>query len=232
MAMVGAIPSSFVFFGTYEAVKTRLTGAVTHWGPRTRAEIHCAAAACGNAAASLIFVPKEMIKQRLQAARVAGDTATVRGIVAAIVRREGVRGLYAAYTATLMRNIPSTAVRFLVYEELKHQLARLHISDDGSVLGKEVSAVCGFVSGAVASVTMTPIDVAKTRLALGIYPSSLGLRGSLARIARDEGLGGLFAGAKARMVGSAIFSSVGMWSYEAAKEALGCAAPSRPLPDG
>ena len=82
------MPSSALYFGTYEAVKTRLmrvaaerfpeapkvvggggeedgggTGGVH---PAARAGAHAVAAACGNAASSLVFVPKEYVKQTLQ----------------------------------------------------------------------------------------------------------------------------------------------------------------------
>lgn len=84
-AVVGAMPSSALYFGTYEAVKTRLMrvaannfpagpggsreregggGRGVH--PAARAAAHAVAAACGNAASSLIFVPKEYVKQTLQ----------------------------------------------------------------------------------------------------------------------------------------------------------------------
>lgn len=224
-AMLGAMPSSFVFFGTYEAVKSRLSRAAGNCTARTRAQIHVASAACGNCASSLIYVPKEMIKQRLQAAKVARVQLSVQSIVTSIVREHGVRGLYSAYTATIFRNIPTTVLNFLIYEELKHQLAaRLAVTDEDSFL-KSWSMVCGAISGASASVLVTPVDVCKTRLATGQYLARLGLRGSLLKLAREEGVGGLFAGAKARMLGSALFSAIGLSSYEACKHLLRCDQP-------
>mmetsp|Transcript_22488 Transcript_22488/g.53281 ORF Transcript_22488/g.53281 Transcript_22488/m.53281 type:complete len:155 (+) Transcript_22488:783-1247(+) len=82
--------------------------------------------------------------------------------------------------------------------------------------------VCGAISGAISSIAMTPLDVVKTRLATGSYIASLGLRGGLLKLAREEGLAGLFAGAKARMVGAALFSAIGLSTYEACKKAFRC----------
>lgn len=92
-AVLGAMPSSALYFGTYEAVKTRLmrvaaerfpAGAASGaadggggggggWGaggggihPVARAGAHAIGAACGNAASSLVFVPKEYVKQTMQ----------------------------------------------------------------------------------------------------------------------------------------------------------------------
>jgi len=219
-AMVGAMPSSFVFFGTYEAMKARLTRLAGERSVEARAKIHMVSAACGNAASSLIFVPKELVKQRLQAARVAGVEASISSVVAGVVKDNGVRGLYAAYTATICRNIPTTVLNFLLYEELKVQLARYRVSDEGSPV-KYRSMVAGACSGACASAIMTPIDVCKTRLSTGRFPASLGLRGSLARIAREEGIRGLYAGAQARILGAALFSAVGLSTYDYCKQLMG-----------
>lgn len=80
------MPSSALYFGTYEAVKSRLLGiaarvcVVSEGGdltenggeglhPVARAGAHALAAACGNAASSLLFVPKEYVKQKIQVHR-------------------------------------------------------------------------------------------------------------------------------------------------------------------
>jgi Mitochondrial carrier protein len=78
-AVLGAMPSSALYFGAYESMKLRLAViASDRWGvqdssgsgkrvlpPPIRAAVHVLAAASGNAASSLVFVPKEFIKQRL-----------------------------------------------------------------------------------------------------------------------------------------------------------------------
>jgi solute carrier family 25 S-adenosylmethionine transporter 26 len=217
-AMIGAMPSSFVFFGTYEFVKRRLHRRFADCSLEARARIHMCAAASGNAASSLIFVPKEMIKQRLQASRVRGLSMGVRQVVRSALAENGVRGLYAAYTATIMRNIPTTALNYFIYEELR---LRLGVSNETAAI-RVRSMLCGAISGATSSVVMTPLDVVKTRLATGRYAASLGLRGSLVKLATEEGLIGLFAGAKARIVGAAIFSAIGLSTYEACKYLLKC----------
>jgi Mitochondrial carrier protein len=77
-AVLGAMPSSALYFGAYESMKLRLAMfASDRWGvqdssgsgkrvlpPPIRAAVHVLAAASGNAASSLVFVPKEFIKQR------------------------------------------------------------------------------------------------------------------------------------------------------------------------
>lgn len=88
------------------------------------------AAFLGNIASSLILVPKEVVKQQLQAEGGAGGSAL--GLARAILRTEGVRGLYRGYASTILRNAPGNVISFSGYELLKQlQLDRL---PPGSVL--------------------------------------------------------------------------------------------------
>jgi hypothetical protein len=57
----------------------------------------------------------QTVKNRLGAS----GEASVRAVVDSILREKGLRGLYAGYRATLMRNIPSAVLRFTLYEEFK-----------------------------------------------------------------------------------------------------------------
>jgi len=89
-ATLGAIPSSALYFGAYELAKRRIGQVALNWHAReriregtaptspyavstaqlpslTRIFVHSLAAASGNAMSSLVFVPKEYIKQQLQA---------------------------------------------------------------------------------------------------------------------------------------------------------------------
>ena len=75
---------------------------------------------------SFVFVPKESIKQQLQAIRtgtISWPTTTenvgITDVLKHIFKTKGIKGFYPSYRATLMRNIPSAIVRFTVYEELK-----------------------------------------------------------------------------------------------------------------
>jgi len=106
---------------------------------------------------SAIFVPKELIKQQLQF-----DGAVHRTWIAVmvnIVRTKGFSGLYTGYKATVLRNIPSAALRFAMYEEIKRALTLRDGDDLPSFHWKLFAA--GAVAGAMASGLMTPVDVLK-----------------------------------------------------------------------
>jgi len=72
-ASLSAIPSSAIYFGFYEGTKNLLKSQFgdeekKEWTVGRRLRLHACAAAVGNCASSVIFVPKEYIKQTLQIA--------------------------------------------------------------------------------------------------------------------------------------------------------------------
>ncbi|CAM9158373.1 unnamed protein product [Choristocarpus tenellus] len=181
-AVLGAMPSSALYFGTYEAVKTRLMHLVaaraqqaTGAGEESavgghgravlplgaRAAVHVVSAACGNAASSLVFVPKEFVKQTLQQASQGMDGISVGAVslVRETLRKEGLCGLYRGYWATLSRNVPSAVIRFSLYEELKLLLGPATL-----VSNSPKYLLAGALAGACASGLTTPFDVLKTRV--------------------------------------------------------------------
>lgn len=122
-AVVGSIPSSMLYFGSYEFMKRWLAihmpASVSHFTPIYRPSIHFIAAACGNLVSSIVFVPKEVIKQQLQAYRTGSlpwNTARAVSkinswtICKIIYAESGIKGFFPSYKATLARNIPSAMV--------------------------------------------------------------------------------------------------------------------------
>lgn len=132
-ALLGSALSSALYFGTYELVRRRMRGIVEHArvesatkhsffsSPFRRIPGNALAAASGNIASSILFVPKEVVKQRMQAGVSSGPFVTA---ALGLIKADGFAGLYRGYKATLLRNIPSTMIRFALYEEAKLLLSR------------------------------------------------------------------------------------------------------------
>ncbi len=76
-----------------------------------RAFVPPLAAALGNITSSAILVPKEVIKQRMQA----GMVGSAGEVFIRTVQTEGVGGLYAGYSAALLRNLPSNIISFSTF---------------------------------------------------------------------------------------------------------------------
>jgi len=236
-AAIGAIPSSALYFGAYESSKVALTKMIGDEDGsmdsdyRKRLCVHGLAAASGNVISSFVFVPKEVIKQQLQvqSSRYGGAMATV----GSIVKEKGLAGLYTGYGATLLRNIPSATLRFVMYEELKRKLATTTtttstMSPDAQQKAQKMRTAGTFLAGALAGSTssfiMTPIDVVKTRLATGSCP--LGVKSCMAYVIKDVGWKGLYAGAGSRVLWSGAFSAIGFTTFELVKGYLGVSTSS------
>ena len=73
------------------------------------------AGAMGNIVSSAIMVPKELITQRMQA----GAQGRSWQVLLRILERDGVLGLYAGYSATLLRNLPAGVLNYSFKSDLK-----------------------------------------------------------------------------------------------------------------
>lgn len=227
-AVLGAIPSSSIYFGSYETAKHYLKHKFANSTVVSRQAIHTMSAASGNIMSSIVFVPKEAIKQQLQALKTGmielpgGSTPQALAnlgtldICRSLYSKKGIKGFYPSYRATLMRNIPSAVIRFTMYEELKLMV-------DSLVTAKYASLgylVAGTLSSITSSAFTTPFDVVKTRIATGVLPAGSPVLASIVSISRAEGLGGLYAGFQARLLWSGLFGGIGFSCFEAFKQVL------------
>ena len=151
--IAGVIPASALFMGVYEPVKKRMVA--EGFSPFAA---QFSAATLAGTAASLVRVPTEVVKQRMQTGQFTSAIAAVRAIVA----KEGVRkGLYAGYGSFMLRDLPFDAIEFVAYEQMRLAYRAL-------VRGRELhpaeTSACGAVAGVTTAVLTTPLDVIKTRL--------------------------------------------------------------------
>ena len=182
--LAGVRPASAIFMGVYEPIKCRVADQAPpgrEWlGPLI-------AGATAGVAASVVRVPTEVVKQRMQSGELGGAAL---GAVRTIIAREGVRGMFAGYGSFLLRDIPFDAIEFVAYEQLKRAYAATLKGRD--VNAAEVSAI-GAAAGAITGVVTTPLDVLKTRLmtqgASGRYK---GIVDCTTKIVQEEGVGTLF----------------------------------------
>lgn len=162
-AFMGSLPGTVIFFGTYEYSKRHLidSGVPSHLS-------YLAAGFIGDLFASVVYVPSEVLKTRLQLQGRYNNPYfksgyNYRGTVDAartIVRTEGWRALFHGYKATLMRDLPFSALQFAFYEEFQ-RLAHWQLGDD---IGLVMEIATGATAGGLAGTLTCPLDVVKTRL--------------------------------------------------------------------
>ena len=121
--LVGGVPGVVVYLMAYESSKDLLERSIPicHEYP---AISYLCSGMIAEAACCSVFVPVDVIKERLQVqSNTHSSTTHYKGSLDAlrtIVRSEGLRGIYKGYIATLLSYGPFSAVYFLLYEEVLH----------------------------------------------------------------------------------------------------------------
>jgi solute carrier family 25 S-adenosylmethionine transporter 26 len=202
--------ASAVFVGVYEPVKHKLIDA---FPDHLSAVAHLTAGAVGGAAASLIRVPTEVVKQRMQTLQFSSAPSAVRVIVA----KEGFSGLYAGFGAFLLRDLPFDAIQFCLYEQVRIIYRRTVKRE----LYDPENAVMGALAGAITGAVTTPLDVIKTRLMVqGSKGHYKGVIDCVAKIIKEEGSEALLKGVGPRVMWIGIGGSIFFTALERTKGQL------------
>ena len=179
--------------------------------------------AVARVAAGFVMMPVTVIKVRYES-----DYYAYRSVLGAgkdIVRHEGVRGLFAGFGATAIRDGPYAGLYVVFYEQSKRTLSKLlgaKAKGNGSGADPGIStapsaASVNFISGALAAglaTTITnPFDVVKTRVQLMPSKYKNMVRATKVMLAED-GMRSLFDGLGLRMGRKALSSALAWTVYE------------------
>ncbi|QDS71079.1 hypothetical protein FKW77_008958 [Venturia effusa] len=163
-AFLGSFSGTVIFFGTYEWSKRKLIDAGV-----TPSLAYLSSGFLADLAASPLYVPSEVLKTRLQLQGRYNNPYfksgyNYRGTVNAIrsiYRSEGFAALFYGYKATLVRDLPFSALQFAFYEQ-EQKLAKAWVGHRDIGLGLEI--VTAATAGGMAGVITCPLDVVKTRI--------------------------------------------------------------------
>jgi solute carrier family 25 S-adenosylmethionine transporter 26 len=210
--LAGVAPASAVFMAVYEPVKQAVTAAV----PAERGFLGpLAAGVAAGLASSIVRVPTEVIKTRMQTGEFKHAATALRTIVA----REGARGIFAGYGSFLLRDLPFDAIEFVAYEQFKKNYKALVLKHERDLNSAEHS-VFGATAGAFTGLVTTPLDVLKTRLMIqGTSGQYKNVFDCASKIAKQEGPGALMRGWQPRVLWIGIGGSIFFTVLEAAKKA-------------
>jgi solute carrier family 25 (mitochondrial S-adenosylmethionine transporter), member 26 len=244
--LVSNVPAGAVFFAVKDAVKTTLTDS-TQCNSLTKTLVSVAVAQIPY---WLLRNPTEVVKTRQQAGQTKYNATSVEGILQAYQqvqvdaleqRRQytntsdngllppppllgfkdgGWDAYYTGYWENVAYAYPADVVKFACYEWLSRGQAHLPPAK---------GALYGALATAVAQCVTTPLDVIRNRVMASEGTSvvngttntrPLSYTESLVELARQEGLGGLFAGVTPR-VGKAILSgAIQFATYEETKQEI------------
>jgi len=139
----------------------------------------------GDLASSVIKVPREVVTSRLQTGYYNSTTSSGanggQGVNAgyvfrAVLREEGVRGLFRGFWSTTARDCPFMVILFTTYENFKAyhtRTLRTQITSDPNYIASSpvevkipamTSTLFGGISGFLAGYFTTPMDVIRTRI--------------------------------------------------------------------
>jgi solute carrier family 25 protein 38 len=197
-AGIGTIPNSQVA-GSHSSALPKLTSTT-----------NLLTGAVARTWAGFVMMPITVIKVRYESSFYA--YTSLLSASQDIFRTTGLRGFFAGFGATAVRDAPYAGLYVLGYEDCKKRLSKLT-----SGTGAGTSAGINFTSGVVAAATATaitnPFDAIKTRLQL--MPQKYGNMVKAARLMVHEGgVRSLFDGLALRMGRKAMSSALAWTVYE------------------
>ena len=243
----GTVPSavrtgvgSALYFGGLNALRAQLadrrigtvpaSGSTTSALPQLSNGANLVTGAVARAAAGVALAPVTVLKVRYESSLY--SYGSLWGAAADIRAREGVRGFFAGFGATAVRDAPYAGLYVLCYEAGKVRLgdavARFGSGGAGAGAGAadgkngvrlkgSASAGVNFASGVLAAGFATavtnPFDAIKTRVQL--MPRRYGNMVRAARMMiREEGVRSMFDGLALRMARKAMSSALAWTLYE------------------
>lgn len=221
--LVIAVPSTAMYFTSYEAFLRRLREA---FPDQSVGPLAMVSGAMARAGATTVFSPLEVIRVQMQAGTANESFVQhLRRVVGA-----GPRQLCAGLGATLARDIPFSAMYWYGIETSKPVLDSMFTMENASKKKVTVALIAGVVAGTFATVATHPFDVVKTRAQVAMYSTSASTHHvdgrpmsslqMLQRIWANEGLRGVTSGLSPRIAKVAPACAIMISSYEAAKIAF------------
>lgn len=185
-----AVPAGALQFVGFEWCKEKLEQAL----PQPHfADVRALLAGAGGAfVASIIRVPQEVLKQRIQA----DIYPNIAVALPSLLKTDGPAGLFKGYTATISRDIPWNALSFLFHAQGK----RIFKSVMGRNCDDKENLYLASVGGMLAAIIMTPVDVVKTRLMTSTTGEYTSILQTVGKIVSEEGAGTLMKGVVPRVM--------------------------------
>jgi hypothetical protein len=248
--LVGGTPGTVTYLCTYEVAKNHLSKLKSSYSSEEDSTsgdflVHFCSGMIAETVACVIYVPVDVIKERLQVQHSSMHRNTAyQGSYDAlkkIAKTEGLAGIYKGYAATLASFGPFSALYFMFYERCKSETRQYLFDPNGqqpkAIIDKmEIPfpwlVLCSASAGALSSWLTSPLDMAKLRLqvqrgesyASGSTPSSVvsykGVADCLETVYREGGVRGLFRGAGARVCFYAPATTITMSCYETCRNCV------------
>ncbi len=206
-------------FATYEAIK----GAIKKVLPKDEAKADAvekwslfAAAGAAFIASSVVLVPGELIKQRLQM----GQIPSVAAGIKQIWTQEGPLGFFTGYAGVCYRDVPYTMLELGLYDNLKSLYLKYKNRSNAQAKPSQIDEiVCAAFTGGITGYLTNPLDIVKTKI---MTDSALytGFPDAFRKQVAAGGVSSLFQGGAARVMWLMPFTAIYLPVYEEIKRKL------------
>ncbi|XP_077188940.1 mitochondrial adenyl nucleotide antiporter SLC25A24 isoform X1 [Paroedura picta] len=137
----------------------------------------------------------------------------IAGGLQQMVKEGGVRSLWRGNGVNVVKIAPETAIKFWAYEQYK----KMFRNEDGKV-GTVERFISGSLAGATAQTSIYPMEVLKTRLAVGKTGQYAGMFDCAKKILRREGVKAFYKGYIPNILGIIPYAGIDLAVYEALKK--------------
>ena len=212
LPLLSNIPGGAVFFAIKDATK-----AVCKESGMPKWMATCISVGVANFPYWLIRNPSEVLKTRQQISK--GNSTGFDDFLLAFNSSDSVKDLYTGYWENIIYAYPADVLKFLAYERLSSGRKNLPPAE---------AAMYGSLSTAVAQFCTTPLDVVRNRIMAGksseLKEDTSEIKSSyvdkFVRLAREEGVSGLFAGASPRVGKAFLSGAIQFATYEETKKSV------------
>ncbi|KAL9651250.1 hypothetical protein ABK040_006251 [Willaertia magna] len=231
--MFGTVPAGAIYFGGYEYIKKKL---LPYFDKDNSSFVFMIAGSSAELLSSAIFIPCEVIKCRYQTSSLKEslkNTNVIKSMLE-IIQKEGVKGLYSGYSASIARDVPYSALQFFLYEVLKKKVIYWNHNTKNQNISKNIhdemnninflqTIVIGGIAGGTAAIFTNPMDVLKTRLQANNSVNTYGNK-KMVPLARDlikyEGYKCFYAGALPRVIWVTSYTAIIFACFEKIAQVL------------
>ena len=218
-----SVPHGAVNFAVLEFVRRQMTRVTDQEWVRKRVNVEGFSAgfdflssAISTICCSVVSTPQMMITDNIMAGTYPNLPAAVKGLAS----EKGVMGFYAGWWPGLAGKIPSYALTWTLFQQLKLAHLRTFQRDPKDI----ENSIMGCLASATTVTVMIPLDTIKTRLVTQLnYPDLVPYKGIIdcgRRIFQEEGMIAFYRGLSPRLISVVPMIGIQFGVYEAMKKAM------------
>jgi hypothetical protein len=217
-----SVPQGAVNFAVLEGVRTWLDNlvesspALSARADRLGFGLDFVSSAISTIACSVVSTPQMMITDNIMAGNYANMPAAIRGLA----QDRGLMGFYAGWWPGLVGKIPSYALTWTLFQQLKR--ARNEFEPSRPANNIENGIMGCIASGTTVSI-MIPLDTIKTRLVTQTMTKGNAYKGIIdcaIRVTREEGIKTFYRGLPPRLISVVPMIGIQFGVYEFMKRAI------------